>query len=227
MSDKPTPLSRHTSDDIGAMLEAGERVRECQRVLARTGATVVTEALNGDKLEDNWSHYPRGDVFDQQSGSQFYFHAHRDVTGEVGHFHTFLRTSDIGGGEVSAMHLVAISMNRLGQAQTLFTTNRWVTGESWQPAERVTEALPGFEIDHAAPSWPLNIWITSMLRLFRFEIDWLLCKRDIEIDSHVSSGRALEEVLNDRTLEICAALPISVDRRINLLRAEKARRDQG
>ncbi|MEQ9328492.1 MAG: hypothetical protein RJQ21_14505, partial [Rhodospirillales bacterium] len=165
-------------------------------------------------------------VFDHESGAQFYFHVHRDVSGEIGHFHTFLRTGSAGDGGSGAMHLVAISMSRLGQAQSLFTTNRWVTGESWSPATEVIAALPGFGIDHAAPSWPLNIWITSMLALFRPEISWLLGQRDLAIDRLVGAGREPGAALDDRTLEICSELSISVDRRLNLLRAEMTRRNE-
>lgn len=222
--DKPPALAALATTDIAMMLAAGERVRECQRVLARTGATVVTEALHGHKLVDDWSHFPPGDVFDQASGAQFYFHAHRDVAGEVGHFHTFLRSGHAGEGKPAGMHLVAVSMSRLGQAQSLFTTNRWVTGETWSAAPDVIEALPGFGIDHAAPSWPLNIWITSILALFRPEIAWLLEQRDREIGRLVDAGLDLETALEDREVEICSALAISVDRRLNLLRTEMSRR---
>lgn len=225
--EKPPPLAELATGDLSTILAAGERVRECQRVLARTGATVVTEALDGHRLVDDWSHFPPGDVFDQASGAQFYFHAHRDVSGEIGHFHTFLRTGNAGNGEPGAMHLVAISMNRLGQAQSLFTTNRWVTGEVWSPATEVIAALPGFGIDHAAPSWPLNIWISSMLVLFRPEIAWLLGQRDRAIDRLVGAGRDLEAALDDKALEICSELSVSVDRRLNLLKSEMARRTAG
>ena len=44
--EKPPPLAELATGDLSTILAAGERVRECQRVLARTGATVVTEALD-------------------------------------------------------------------------------------------------------------------------------------------------------------------------------------
>ena len=109
----------------------------------------------------------------------------------------------------------------------MFTTNRWVTGEVWSPATEVIAALPGFGIDHAAPSWPLNIWISSMLVLFRPEIAWLLGQRDRAIDRLVGAGRDLEAVLDDKALEICSELSVSVDRRLNLLKSEMARRTAG
>ena len=43
------------------------RVRECNRVLVRTGASVLTEVLGGQPLRTDWTHYPEGDVFDQGS----------------------------------------------------------------------------------------------------------------------------------------------------------------
>jgi hypothetical protein len=215
---------------LEAMQEAARRVRESNRVLVRTGASVLTEVLGGKPLTTDWAHFPEGDIFDQQSASQFYFHAHEGRTGEAGHFHTFLRAPairQITGGEVedtAVVHLIAVAIDRFGQPVELFTTNRWVTGETWFPAETVIAALERFEIDHAAPSWPLNIWITDMLRLFRPDIIRLVEERDVLINNRLAEGASPEEVFEDRDIEVCSSLRISLDRQFNKLNAELARR---
>ena len=43
-------------------------------------------------------HYPKDDVFDGETYSQYYYHAHRAGTNENGHFHTFLRQPGIPTG---------------------------------------------------------------------------------------------------------------------------------
>lgn len=41
------------------------------------------------------NHYPKGDVYDAETASQYYYHAHRPEAGEHSHFHTFIRAKGI------------------------------------------------------------------------------------------------------------------------------------
>lgn len=47
---------------LEAMAAAGDEILECRRVLARTGGTVIAEALGGASAAEEWSHYPVGNV---------------------------------------------------------------------------------------------------------------------------------------------------------------------
>jgi hypothetical protein len=49
-------------------------------------------------------------------------------------------------------HLVAISMDTRGMPIRLFTTNRWVTGETWYGAEDVGRMIGRFAINRDEPS---------------------------------------------------------------------------
>ncbi|WP_410328127.1 DUF6969 family protein [Marinobacter sp.] len=69
-------------------------------------------------------------------------------------------------------------MDAWGYPTDLFTVNRWVTDESWLPASTTATVLDQFTIDHAYPSWPLNRWLTAMVRGFRPQIEALLRHRD-------------------------------------------------
>ena len=69
---------------------AGADVIECQLALAKTGDNVVAEALRDQGVFYEFNHYPVDDVYDTESHSQYYYHAHRE--GEHGHFHTYLRS---------------------------------------------------------------------------------------------------------------------------------------
>lgn len=199
------------------MLCAGREVLECRRVLARVGLNVVGEVLRGQGEFIEMEHYPREDVYDDQTHAQYYYHAHRGAV-EHGHFHTFLRT---GGDAVS--HLVAISMDAWGEPIGLFACNRWVTGETWRPAEDVGGMLDRFLIDHAWPSWPANRWIGAMLRLYRPWIEALLLHRDAVVAARLEALPDAD-ALEDRTLEITGYLPISAPRLVAVLEKGEAAR---
>lgn len=220
---------------LAQMAEAGRRVRECEEMLAKNHTSVVSELL-GDSEFFQWDHYPDGDVYDWQSHSQYYYHAHQpDVRtnlwdDEHGHFHTFIRPkgfppgivpvplADLApvapGGENDALaHLVAISIDRTGEAVRMFAPNRWVTGETWYDATSVKQLLSRFSIDQPQPSWPVNIWITNMLILFGPTIEVLLDARDRAIAAFVESHPGVN-VYESRNLEVASMLPICVDDQI-------------
>jgi hypothetical protein len=227
----PPDLASLPRASLEAMRAAGEEVRECHRVLLKGGLNVSGEVLRGQGQFVKLQHYPKGDVYDRDSHSQYYYHAHRDA--EHGHFHTFMRAKGMPAGvtpvpdeagqnrpqsDEALAHIVAISMDKFGMPIRLFTTNRWVTGETMYPADDVIRMIEGFRIDHANPSWPTNRWITAMLRLFRPQIETLLHARDA-----ILARRRTEitgDVYEDRALETISELPISVDAQL----AELARR---
>jgi hypothetical protein len=196
--------------ELEAMIVAGKEVRACCRELARTGETLVGEMLRGEGPVVEWMHYPTGDVVDDVTGAIYYYHVHDSGPG---HFHTFMGTGR------SMTHLVAIAMDGGHAPIRLFTTNRWVTGETWRPAAEVIRMVERFAVARATPSWPVNRWIGAMVRLFRPQIVALITARDAAVAAH-GGERALE----DRALEITSALDIDVERQIAAVRAAPGRR---
>lgn len=207
------------------MLAAGREAQECRRVLEKGGLNLVGEVLRGQGEFVEYDHYPEDDIYDEDTHAQYYYHAHRGLTAEHGHFHTFLRrpgslidaapvdfpaTEPWPQGDDAISHLIAISMDAYGWPIGLFTTNRWVTDETWFHARDVIRMLDHFRIDHANPSWPLNRWIGAMLTLYRPHIEALLIHRDAVIaawrDAHPGT-----DVFEDRELEITGQIDISVD----------------
>jgi len=230
---------------LGRMAEAGERIVECYRVLHKSEANIVGEVLRGEGEFFEWDHYPKGDVYDFDTHSQYYYHAHppeerANVWGaEHGHFHTFLRPKGMPKGVKPAplpdykpprgdndalTHFVAFSMDRAGFPIRIFTTNRWVTGEIWYDAETVISMLDRFLMDLALPSWPANIWMTEMLQLFRPEIEALIRARDITVDDW-TSRHPVENAYEDRKLEITSIRDISVEGQVKRVNAEVKRRE--
>lgn len=219
------------AESLNAMAEAGREVVETHRVLAKTGDNVVGELLRGHDTFYEWDHYPPGDVYDRESHAQYYYHAHppeQRFPGEHGHFHTFLRPKGMPEGVAPApvpgyvapedpddalSHLIAIAMTPAGLPFRLFTVNRWVTAEVWYRAEDVIRMLDRFEIDHARPSWPVNRWITGMLRLYRPQIARLLESRDRAI-ADWAARHPDRDIYEDRDLEVASYMDVSVETQI-------------
>jgi hypothetical protein len=92
----------------------------------------------------------------------------------------------------------------------LFCTNRWVTAETWYPAEQMIAMLDRFAIDHAFPNWAVNRWLTAMLRLYRPQVELLIRQRD-EVVAAWQDRQPGADVFEDRKLEITGYLPIDVE----------------
>jgi Domain of unknown function (DUF6969) len=230
-------LSKLSSTELEEMFDAGQQLLNCYRVLAKSADNIVGEILKGSESFYEMDHYPEGDIYDPESHSQYYYHAHRG--GEHGHFHTFLRSAGIpetispistqseqdymDERDDQLSHLIAISMDSSGFPISLFTTNRWVTAENWYKAEDVIKMLDQFEIDLVPPSWPVNIWLTSMVRLFKPVIVLLLQQRDKKIGEW-AAGYPDRDVFEDRDLEITSEMPVSVEKMLaNIETAMQAR----
>ena len=230
-----TTLESLDRETLQAMLESGKEVLEAYRVLKKTGDNIVGELLRNAGTFYQRQHYPKGDVYDRDNGSQFYYHAHTKSSrpGEHGHFHTFLRASGMPkgmepipyGGEAvwplgadALSHIVAISMDKKGFPTSLFTVNRWVTGDAWYRADDVGRMADRFVIDHAQPSWPVNRWITGMVGLFRPLVKDLVRERDAVVAAW-QQQHPDQDVFEDRNLEIVSSADITVERQIGRLRA--------
>ena len=210
-------------EQLEDMRRAGDEVAECHRVLRKAGLNVVGELLKHQGKFVQLSHYPKGDVFDRDTHAQYSSHAHR--AGEHGHFHCFLRAAgmpagvapvpeatgrDWPAGDKALAHLIAISMDRHGNAIKLFTTNQWVTGETFYPADSVIAMLDRFVIDHAWPSWPTNRWVSAMMRLFRPQIEALIRARDLAIEKRRAQDPQ-SDIFTDRQLETISETAIDVE----------------
>ncbi|MCI0713614.1 MAG: hypothetical protein L0154_25885 [Chloroflexi bacterium] len=224
-------LTSSSVDELTAMAAAGAEITQCYRVLSKSGDNVVGDVLRDGGVFYELNHYPAGDVYDWDSHSQYYYHSHRK--GEHGHFHTYLRSKGMptwikpapapdfippedDSGALS--HIVAISMDSHGYPIGLFTTNRWVCGDTWYKAEGVSALIDLFKIDHARPSWPVNRWITAMLTLFKPQIIELLWERD-ETVATWQQKHPRRNVFEDRDLDITSECRISVEEQIRQINA--------
>ena len=226
----PPDLSALPRDQLRTMQVAGHEARRCMAALEKVGFNLVGEVLKGQGQFVRLTHYPKGDVYDRDSHSQYYYHAHRD--GEHGHFHCFLRVSgmpdgvapvpeaqthDWPKGETALAHLVAISMDRYGRPLRMFTTNQWVTGETWYPAADMVRMVDRFSVDHAFPSWPTNLWLSAMFRLFQPQILALITARDTAFAEHAAHCEG--DPFEDRGFETISECAINIDAQMQAIEA--------
>ncbi|MGH7087538.1 MAG: DUF6969 family protein, partial [Stellaceae bacterium] len=200
---KPFPFGCLRPAALAALAAPAREVRAAQVELEPLGG-VVAAALAGAAAPAPWQHYPAGDVYDPRSHAQFFYHAHPEnarSAGEGGHFHAFLRAGGmppgvrplvlpelaIAGSPGAPLapsapegetgepwcHLVAIAMGA-DEPLRLFTTNRWVTGETWYRAADAAAMLGRFALGPVGPVPPLNRWVAGVVALYRIEITALL-----------------------------------------------------
>lgn len=189
------------SDD---RLQAAREALFCETVLAKTGDNVLLDTLRGAPSIEAWSHYPPGDVYDRESGAQWYYHCHSPATdaAEHGHFHCFVRPA---GNDGPVHHLVAVGVDPYGKLIRLFTVNHWVVGDNWLEAEPTIALLERFDAEVARPSYLVNRWLTAVLRLYRDDIADLIRKRDDVLAVH--QPPAGTEARDDRDLEVTSEHP--------------------
>ena len=185
---------------------AAQEVAFCERLLAKSGENVLRETLR-DAPVTAWEHYPPGDVFDAESGGQWYYHCHLPPADDIehGHFHCFVRPD---GAKGPVHHLIAVGVDAYGKLHRLFTVNQWVVGDNWLDAEPSISLLSRFDMQLAKPSYLVNRWLTAVLTQYQPEIEQLIRQRDIAIARHAENGD-LETARQNRDFEVMSSLLIA------------------
>ena len=165
---------------------------------------------------------------------------------EHGHFHLFLRGEGIAAGVTPLLlpelaiagapaprqsaplklgvsdevcHLLAIAVDEAGRPVRLFTTNRWVSGETWYRAEDVTGMLGRFRVAGERPSGLVNRWLEALLALVHDDIAALLRERDEAILKRRWRWRG--NVFEDQRLEVTSSREIDLDQRLAAIEARR------
>ena len=220
------------------MREAAAIVVDCRAAFAaRPGGVLGALVADGASLVE-WRHYPAGEVYDPHSHAQYFYHAHPAalrIAGEHGHFHTFLRAEGMPAGSTPLVlpetalaelpappqaaplrhglreevsHLVAVALDERGEPVRLFTTNRWVTGETWYRADDVIGMLDRFTLGDGAGPVQVNRWLAALVRLFRPQVEALLRLRDRAVMDWRRRRRS--NVFEDTRLEVVSSLDIDL-----------------
>jgi hypothetical protein len=182
---------------------AAQEAAYCERLLAKSGENVLRETLR-DAPVTAWEHYPPGDVFDPDSGGQWYYHCHLPSFDDVehGHFHCFVRPDGAMG---PVHHLIAVGVDAYGKLHRLFTVNQWVVGDAWLDAEPTIALVPRFDMQLAKPSYLVNRWLTAIITQYQPEIEQLIRERDETIARH-AGAQGLDTAREDRSLEVTSSL---------------------
>ncbi len=215
-----TPALTLAREFVGADRRRLRRLRGAGRELidllsdfAAAGTSPLAAAL-GDDAPRIWRQYARQGERVRQAGEWFfYYHSHeRSPPGEHGHFHVFRSLpADAASARADApyAHLVGIGVDARGLPRRLFTTNRWVTDESWRDASDSLAALARIVRGGATDSSPLLRWLRAQLAVFQPQIERLHAHRDARV-----AARGGARVFEDRRMYILSECAISLDQQM-------------
>ncbi len=153
--------------------------------VAQAGLHPGKAALGGqERVFDPTRHYPSvAGIVDPSTGHRFFFHYHRPD--EFGHFHTF---SIDGYG--APVHIAMITINEAGRATTLSTTNQWVTGTRYIPADQMKPFIDGFAMAKSAQKDPALVsFINELIQGNKANILELYIDRDRWIERYKKTSQ--------------------------------------
>ena len=177
---------------LGHYRAARRALHHWLRLTERHGSLI--RAFSGDAVIEAQLHYPPGDFSDPASGSQCYYHCHRDDL-EHGHLHVFGRERPAA----PLTHLIAISLDARGLPVGFFTVNQWVSRDQWLPAPRTLQLLDSLSLRQAPCDPSLALWLVHFVSLYRPLLQQLLLQRDHRLRQ---AGPTLSQALDNRDLEI-------------------------
>lgn len=162
------------------------------------------------------THYPKGDVIDRKTGSQYFYHAHRSQGGEHGHLHLFWHATAGGARRrnpvfrrTAPSHLFALSLDARGLPEAIFTTNLWVTGGYWFDAATVLSMIDRFRVARAGRYAAADQWLNHFIPLYRDAIALALHRRDARV-RQLTRRRSWAEVSQDARHEILSSVAIDL-----------------
>lgn len=138
---------------------------------------------------------------DPKTGHRFFFHFHRP--NEFGHFHTF--AVDSYGAPV---HIAMISINDAGQATRISTTNQWVTGTRYIPADQMKPFIDGFAMAPEAHKNPALVpFVSDLVRDHSSQIVELYRERDRWLETYRKNSEG--DPFKDKQHEVLSSMEIN------------------
>ncbi len=155
--------------------------------------------------------YPAGNLKFPDIGLRAYYHNHAAPyirENEHGHFHIFI-SDDASQSKESWQHLAALSIDSLGQPQSWFCVNNWVTGGKWLAAEKAKSDLLKLFQQDTEKLFPVERWIFYMLAVYFSRLLDLLERRDNAIES-ASPTANTDITFKDRSVYDLAEMPVDL-----------------
>jgi hypothetical protein len=207
---------------------AGASVDAFARATSSSGSLLQSWIESREVVE--YDHYPPGDIVDETSGSQFYYHSHRGGV-EHGHLHLFWHARSDGRRRplmqgrrrwvnTEPSHLFALSLDAKGLPIAIFTVNRWVTDGHWFDAATTLDLVDRFRVSAQGPHLDSGAWLTEFVRMYRPLVERALRQRD----QRLARARDQGKVLDNRRLEVLSHIPIDWSLDLDALEEEVGRR---
>lgn len=201
---------------------AADTLVDCLRTFVAAGQVPLAAAVGAVAAPQSWQHY-QPDVAAKLDGTagalHYYYHSHVSpgaAAVEHGHFHLFAQLGNDAAGVARYTHLVAIGVDARGMPRRLFTTNRWVTGETWLPAARVLNFIEQIAAAPAVSDDPVDRWLRAQLGAFTPQIVELVRHRDRRMATRRRSGRR-PGLFDDRRMHVICQCSVSVEQQLTAI----------
>lgn len=172
----------------------------------------VLDILNGEAPVAAHK-YPPGNLAFGSKDWRMFYHSHTSPghdENEHGHFHLFAPTVKTQE-KVGWTHVVALSMDGMGQPIHWFTVNRWVTDGLWVPADKMASILSGQK--PRAEQNALQWWMASMVALYQDDLRDLMVKRDEQLTG-VKEERPGSDILENRDVYLLSEKSIDLKQKL-------------
>lgn len=193
---------------------AADALIHCLHGFVQAGQVPLAATVGDAGTPQVWQHYrPDNAALDARPGVlHYYYHAHTSpgaAADEHGHFHLFAQLGNDAEGVARYTHLVAIGVDARGMPCRLFTTNRWVTDETWLPANRVLALAEQIATAPTAANDPVERWLHAQLGVFAPQIVPLLRHRDRRMAARRRGGQR-PGLFEDRRMQVISQCHVSV-----------------
>lgn len=195
-----------------------------------TSGSLLQSWIRGGRVAE-FDHYPSGDLVDSRTGSQFYYHSHRQIGLEHGHLHLFwhanaqgrrryARNGKVRWGRAAPTHLFSISLDARGLPVALFTVNQWVTEGFWFDAATTLAMVDRFRMGALPRHEHSCTWLTAFVQFYRPLLAELLQRRD----RRLARSKDPMAALANRRLEVLSVIGIDWMADLDALQRLAARR---
>lgn len=165
----------------------------CIQEFADQNTNPILQILNGTEVITPYQHYPENSFSFANNNWRCFYHCHDYLDKneqEHGHLHFFTLIN----GQWS--HVVALSMNSLGQPVSWFNTNKWVTEGEWLSTNEFYNQLETLIFNSNLSL--LERWLISLLLFYKGHIESVFKQRDQYLRS--LSPRKAQDIFTDREI---------------------------
>jgi len=182
---------------------------ECLHKFGADHSNPVLHLLECQRLVEK-TRYPEQALSFGNDWWRVFYHCHDadDQHGdEHGHFHFFTRNLADAKNKSDWSHVVALSVDNMGQPLQWFMVNQWVTGSEWFLNEWFDGSFSG--LAESNEEQLLQKWFQAMLCLYREEIAYLLRLRDKNF-GFLCNKADLKSCFQDKDIYMLAVEPIAL-----------------